>query len=149
VVAWGFTPRWTLEVVGRTSTTTGGGRGRQPRGDRAAVPVQRGARHRGRVRRRDLRGRKENDYSEYRAFVSYTPGKLRLTLDAIATGVPGGGLRRQEHVPDGRPPAGYQILSALQLSGTLVYTKSPLFEEDLTGMVRLSYDLAVRTGGKK
>ena len=45
--------------------------------------------------------------------------------------------------------AGYPLLAALQLSGNLTYTQSPIFEKDYAGLVRLSYDLGTGTGGKK
>jgi hypothetical protein len=45
--------------------------------------------------------------------------------------------------------AGYQLLAALNLSGNLTYTQSPIFDKDYAGLVRLSYDLGTVTGGKK
>ena len=45
--------------------------------------------------------------------------------------------------------AGYQVLAALQLSGDLTYTQSPIFENDYAGLVRATLDLGTATGGKK
>ncbi len=149
VVAWTFTPRWTLEVVGKNIHHD---RGEAVDANRGEIGVRYQFNE-----GRDIAGGsvaatfadgKENDYSEYRAFATYSPGKLRLTLDAIAQ-LFRAAASNDQNTYQVVATAGYQILSALQLSGTVVYTKSPLFEEDLTGVIRLSYDLAVRTGGKK
>jgi hypothetical protein len=92
--------------------------------------------------------RTENEYREYRAFATYSPDKLRLTLDGIA-------LNYKEEIAGKKnayqvvATAGYQLLAALQLSGNLTYTQSPNFEKDYAGLVRLSYDLGTSTGGKK
>jgi hypothetical protein len=44
---------------------------------------------------------------------------------------------------------GYQVLASLQLSGNLTYTQSPNFQEDWAGVIRVNYDFATSTGGKK
>jgi hypothetical protein len=72
-------------------------------------------------------------------------------LDAIAqqyekAPIPGVGKKNAYQVV---ATAGYQLLAALHLSGNLTYTQSPIFEKDYAGLVRLSYDLGVVTGGKK
>jgi hypothetical protein len=45
--------------------------------------------------------------------------------------------------------AGYQVLEILQLSGDLTYTKSPRFDEDYAGLIRVSLLFGAGTGGKK
>ena len=104
IVDWEFAPGWTLEVAGKNI-----------RHDRADP----GDANRGEVglryaynERKDMAGvsaavvaadRDENEYQEYRGFATYSPAKLRLTLDAIAqqykeerSG------REEERVPGGR-----------------------------------------------
>jgi len=92
--------------------------------------------------------RDENEYQEYRAFASYSPDKLRLTIDGL--------IQKYKQEINGKKnayqvvvTAGYQIFAALQVSGNLTYTQSPNFENDYAGLVRVSYDLATSTGGKK
>lgn len=152
VVDWEFAPRWTLEVAGKNI-----------RHDQAAT----GDANRGEVGlrssyndKKDAAGvsaafvsadREENEYQEYRAFATYSPDKLRLTLDALTQQykkepIPGIDKKNAYQVV---ATAGYQLLAALQLSGNLTYTQSPNFEEDYAGLVRLSYDLGTGTGGKK
>lgn len=152
IVDWEFTPGWTVEVAGK-----------HLRHDKADP----GDANRGEVglrysynKKKDVAGlsaaftaadRDENEYREYRAFATYSPDKLRLTLDAIAQQyeeepIPGIGKKNAYQVV---ATAGYQLLAALHLSGNLTYTQSPIFEKDYAGLVRLSYDLGVVTGGKK
>ena len=87
--------------------------------------------------------REENEYQEYRGFATYSPAKLRLTLDALTQQYKKeiNGKKNQFQVV---ATAGYQLLAALQLSGNLTYTQSPSFQEDYAGLVRVSYDLGDR-----
>lgn len=91
--------------------------------------------------------RTENEYREYRAFATYSPDKLRLTLDGIAQNYKQeiAGKKNAYQVVG---TAGYQLLAALQISGNLTYTQRLDFQEDYAGLVRLSYDLGTGTGGK-
>jgi len=89
-----------------------------------------------------------NEYQEYRGFATYSPGKLRLTLDALTQ------LYKQEIYDKKNQTqvvgtAGYQILASLQLSGNVTYTQSPNFQEDWEGLIRVTYDFGTSTGGKK
>ena len=152
IVDWEFTPGWTLEVAGKNIRHDKDDPGDANRGEV-------GLRH-GYNEKKDVAGisaafvsadRDENEYQEYRGFATYSPAKLRLTLDAIAQRykkepIPGIAKKNAYQVV---ATAGYQLLAALHLSGNLTYTQSPNFEKDYAGLVRLSYDLGTGTGGKK
>jgi hypothetical protein len=149
IVDWAFTPGWTLEVAAKnirhdTSDSLDANRGEV--GVRYAYNGK-----------KDVAGLsaafvsadgEENEYQEYRGFASYSPSRLRLTLDALT--------QRYKKEINGQndqfqvvATAGYQLLAALQLSGNLTYTQSPNFQEDWAGLVRVTYDFAMSTGGKK
>ena len=152
IVDWEFTPGWTVEVAGKNIRHDKADPGDANRGEI-------GLRH-GYNEKKDVAGisaafvaadREENEYREYRAFATYSPDKLRLTLDAMAQQykkepIPGIGKKNAYQVV---ATAGYQLLAALQVSGNLTYTQSPIFEKDYAGLVRVSYDLGTGTGGKK
>lgn len=152
IVDWEFTPGWTLEVAGKNLRHD-----KEDPGDANRGEI--GLRH-GYNEKKDVAGvsaafvsadRDENEYQEYRGFATYSPAKLRLTLDAIAQRykkepIPGIAKKNAYQVV---ATAGYQLLAALHLSGNLTYTQSPNFEKDYAGLVRLSYDLGTGTGGKK
>ncbi|HLO09730.1 MAG TPA: hypothetical protein VK303_03520, partial [Desulfobacteria bacterium] len=152
IVDWEFTPGWTVEVAGKNLRHDKADPGDANRGEI-------GLRH-GYNKKKDVAGisaafvaadREENEYREYRAFATYSPEKLRLTLDAMAQQykkepIPGIGKKNAYQVV---ATAGYQLLAALQLSGNLMYTQSPSFQEDWAGLVRVTYDFAMSTGGKK
>jgi predicted porin len=152
IVDWEFTPGWTLEVAGKNIRHDKSDPGDANRGE-VGLRYSYNA-------KKDVAGivaafvaadRDENEFREYRAFVMYSPDKLRLTLDAIAqqyekAPISGVGKKNAYQVV---ATAGYQLLAALHLSGNLTYTQSPIFEKDYAGLVRLSYDLGTGTGGKK
>lgn len=92
--------------------------------------------------------RAENEYQEYRGYATYSPAKWRFALDALT--------HQYEQAIDGTEDAyhvvasaGYQLLEILQLSGDLTYTKSPRFDEDYAGLLRLSLLYGFSTGGKQ
>jgi hypothetical protein len=92
--------------------------------------------------------RDENEYQEYRGFVTFSPSKFRLTLDALT--------QQYKQAIDGRKnahqivaSAGYKVLAYLSLSGDLTYTQSPTFQKDYAGLFRASLDLGTSTGGQK
>ena len=91
----------------------------------------------------------ENEYQEFRAFGSYSPGPFRLTLDALThryrKAVAGSSIKDAYQVTGS---AGWQALPYLKLSSDLTYTRSPRFSEDYAGLVRVSLDLGTTTGGK-
>ena len=92
--------------------------------------------------------RDENEYREFRGFATYSPSKLRLTLDAIAQQYKKA-INGKKNAYQVVASAGYQLLSALHLSGDLTYTQSPDFQEDYAGLVRATLELETGTGGKK
>jgi hypothetical protein len=149
IVDWEFTPGWTLEVAGKNIRHDLSDPGDANRGEVGLRHTYNG--------KKDVAGlsaafvsadRAENEYQEYRAFATYTPDKLKLTLDGL--------IQNYKQEINGKKnayqvvaTAGYQILAALQVSGNVTYTQSPNFENDYAGLLRVSYDLATSTGGKK
>ena len=92
--------------------------------------------------------REENEYGELRAFATWSPDRLRLTLDGIVQNFKQE-ISGKKNAYQVVATAGYRLLETLQLSGSLTYTQSPIYEYDYAGLVRLSYDLGATTGGKK
>jgi hypothetical protein len=92
--------------------------------------------------------RDENEYQEYRGYATYSPAKWRFVLDALTHQYKQAinGTKDAYHVVGS---AGYQVLEILQLSGDLTYTKSPRFDEDYAGLIRVSLLFGTGTGGKK
>jgi hypothetical protein len=94
--------------------------------------------------------REENEYREYRAFATYSPGAWRFALDALThvykRAVGGSPIRDAYQVVSS---AGWQALPNLKVSGDLTYTRSPRFAEDFAGLLRVSLDLIVATGGER
>lgn len=149
IVDWAFVPGWTLEVAAKHIRHDNSDPGDAKRGE---VGVRYSYND-----KKDVAGlsaafvtadQAENEYREYRGFASYSPSKLRVTLDALT--------QRYKEEIYGKKNAyqvvgtvGYQVLAALQLSGNVTYTQSPNFQEDWAGLVRLAYDLGISTGGKK
>jgi outer membrane protein OmpA-like peptidoglycan-associated protein len=92
----------------------------------------------------------ENAYQEYRGYATYSPGKWRFALDALTHRYKEAivGVKNAYQVVGS---AGYRLFEVLQLSGDLTYTKSPQFEEDYAGLLRVSLDLGTSTdgGGKR
>lgn len=92
--------------------------------------------------------RGENEYQEFRAFGSYSPGLFRLTLDALThryKQAPPGSTTKDEYQVTGS--AGWMPLPYLKVSGDLTYTRSPRFTEDYAGLLRIALDLGTTTGG--
>ncbi|MBE0569365.1 MAG: hypothetical protein IH576_01865 [Deltaproteobacteria bacterium] len=149
VVDWGFAPGWTLEVSGKHIRHD-----KSDPGD--ANRVEAGLR-RGYNKNRDMAGlsaafvagdRAENEYREMRAFATWSPDRLRFTLDGIVQNFKQE-ISGKKNAYQVVATAGYRLLEALQLSGSLTCTRSPSYDYDYAGLVRLSYDLSVATGGKK
>jgi outer membrane protein OmpA-like peptidoglycan-associated protein len=88
--------------------------------------------------------RDENSYSEYRGYATYTPGKWRFSMDALTHQYKQAisGTKQAYQVV---ASAGYRPIDILRLSGDVTYTKSPQFDEDYAGLVRVSLDLAGST----
>ena len=150
IVDWAFVPGWTLEVAGKNIRHDKSDPGDANRGEVGVRYTYN--------EKKDVAGfsaafvsadQAKNEYQEYRGFASYTPSKLRVTLDALTQRYKEeiNGKKNQYQVV---ATAGYQLLASLQLSGNLTYTQSPNFQEDWAGLVRLNYDFAsTTTGGKK
>jgi len=149
VVDWEFVPGLTLEVAGKNIRHD-----REDPGDANRGEVGLRYSYNG---KKDVAGiaaaavaadRDENEYREFRGFATYSPGKLRLTLDALTQQyeLEISGKKNQTQVV---ATAGYQVLASLQLSGNLTYTQSPNFQEDWEGLIRATLELGTITGGKK
>jgi hypothetical protein len=149
IVDWAFVPGWTLEVAGKNIRHDKSDPGDANRGEVGVRYTYND--------KKDVAGlsaafvaadMEKNEYQEYRGFASYSPSRLRLTLDALTQQYKKeiNGKKNQYQVV---ATAGYQLLAALQLSGNLTYTQSPNFQEDWAGLIRMTYDFAMSTGGKK
>lgn len=149
VVDWEFVPGWTLEVAGKNIQHDKSDPGNANRGEV-------GVRHTYNDKK-DVAGlfaaavaadRDENEYREFRGFASYSPAKLRFTLDALAQQYKRE-INGKKNAYQVVATAGYRLLAALQLSGDLTYTQSPDFKEDYAGLLRATLDLGMTTGGTK
>lgn len=149
ILDWGFVPGWTLEVAAKHIRHDQSDPGNANRGEVGVRYTYND--------KKDVAGfsaafvaadQAENEYQEYRGFASYSPSKLRVTLDALTQRYKEeiNGKKNQYQVVG---TVGYQVLAALQLSGNVTYTQSPNFEEDWAGLIRVTYDIAMSTGGKK
>jgi hypothetical protein len=149
IVDWAFVPGWTLEVAAKNIRHDKSDPGDANRGEVGVRYTYND--------KKDVAGLsaafvaadlEKNEYQEYRGFASYSPSKLRLTLDALTQRYKQeiSGKKNQYQVV---ATAGYQVLASLQLSGNLTYTQSPNFQEDWAGLIRVNYDFATTTGGKK
>jgi hypothetical protein len=149
IVDWAFVPGWTLEVAAKNIRHDKSDPGDANRGE---VGLRYSYND-----KKDTAGlsaafvsadREENEYQEYRGFATYSPAKLRLALDALTQQYKKeiNGKKNQYQVV---ATAGYQLLASLQLSGNLTYTQSPTFQDDWAGLIRVNYDFATSTGGKK
>ena len=149
VVDWAFVPGWTLEVAGKHITHDRSDPGDADRGEVGLRYSYNG--------KKDVAGfsaafvaadREENEYREFRGFATYSPEKIRLALDALTQH-----YQREIHGEKNAyqvvASAGYQVLSMLQLSGDLTYTKSPTYDEDYAALLRATLELGTTTGGKK
>ena len=90
----------------------------------------------------------ENEYQEYRAFASYSPGRFRISADGLTHlyKEPVNGKKREYQAVGS---AGVRLASALMVSADLRYTQSATFKEDYAGLLRVSLDLATGAGGSK
>jgi len=83
----------------------------------------------------------ENEYQEFRAFGSYSPGLFRFTLDALThrykKAVAGSTIRDAYQVTGS---AGWRPLPYLRVSADLTYTRSPRLTEDYAGVLRIALD---------
>jgi hypothetical protein len=149
IVDWEFTPGWSLQVAGKNIKHDRSDPGDANRGEAGLRYTYNG--------KKDVAGlsaafvsadRDENEYREYRAFATYSPDKIRLTLDGLVQNYKQE-INGKKNAYQVVATAGYQVLAALQISGNLTYTQSPNFQKDYAGLVRLSYDLGTSTGGKK
>ena len=152
IVDWAFVPGWTLEVAGKNIRHDQSDPGDANRGEVGVRYTYNG--------KKDVAGLsaafvaadlEKNEYQEYRGFASYSPSKLRVTLDALTQRykeepIPGNGKKNQYQVV---ATAGYQVLAALHLSGDLTYTQSPNYSKDYAGLLRATLELGTTTGGKK
>lgn len=92
--------------------------------------------------------RDENEYQEFRAFASYSPGGWRFTVDGLTHRYKAeiNGIKNAYQVV---ASAGWQVAKYFKISGDLTYTKSPRFDKDYAGLIRLALDLGTSTGGTK
>jgi len=92
--------------------------------------------------------RDENEYQEYRGFITYSPSKFHLALDALAQQYKKE-IDGKKHAYQVVASAGYKVTAYLALSGDLTYTQSPNYQDDYAGLLRATLELGTATGGKK
>jgi hypothetical protein len=87
----------------------------------------------------------ENGCNDLRGFAVFSAGPLDLSLDALVTAY--------EEKIDGEDralriigSAGWDITPLLSLSADLRLTRSPIYEEDVAGVLRLDYGHGVGSG---
>jgi len=92
--------------------------------------------------------REENEYQEFRGFVSFSPSKFRFSIDALTQQFKKEieGKKRAHQVV---ASAGYKVRPYLSVSGDLTYTQSSTFQQDYAGLVRATLELGTATGGTK
>jgi hypothetical protein len=152
VVDWEFVPGWTIELAGkniRHDMANPGNANRGEAGVRYAFNDK-----------KDVFGlsaavvtadRDENAYQEFRGFVTFSPSKFRLALDALTQ------QYKKEPIPGNRKKDAYQVVASagykarpyLSVSGDLTYTQSPTYQQDYAGLLRATLELGTATGGKK
>jgi len=149
IVDWAFVPGWTLEVAGKNIRHDKSDPGDANRGEVGLRYTYND--------KKDVAGlsaafvsadMEENEYQEYRGFATYSPAKVRLALDALTQQYKKE-INGKKNAYQVVASAGYQVLASLQLSGNLTYTQSPNYQEDWAGLIRVNYDFATSTGGKK
>jgi len=92
--------------------------------------------------------RNENAYQEFRGYATYSPAQWRFALDALTQQYQQSiNAVSQSYQIVGS--LGYKLSEAMQLSGDLRYTKSPRYDEDYAGFIRISLLFGTATGGKK
>ena len=105
IVDWAFVPGWTLEVAGKNLRHDKSDPGDANRGEVGVRYTYND--------KKDVAGfsaafvsadQAENEYQEYRGFASYSPSKLRVTLDALTQQYKEAPIpqREEEPVPGGR-----------------------------------------------
>src|SRR5512140_2192210 len=148
IADWASVPGWTLEVAGKNIRHDQSDPGDAYRGEVGVRYTYND--------KKDVAGlsaafvsadQAENEYEEYRGFASYSPSKLRVTLDALTQRYKEeiNGKKNQYQVV---ATAGYRVLAALHLSGDLTYTQSPYYSRDYAGLLRATVEVGTTTGGK-
>ena len=149
IMDWAFVPGWTLEVAGKNIRHDKSDPGDANRGE---IGLRYSYND-----KKDVAGlsaafvaadMEKNEYQEYRGFATYSPAKVRLALDALTQQYKKE-INGKKNAYQVVASAGYQVLASLQLSGNLTYTQSPNYQEDWAGLIRVNYDFATSTGGKK
>ncbi|MHB1011719.1 MAG: hypothetical protein ACYC37_02225 [Desulfobacteria bacterium] len=92
--------------------------------------------------------RDENEYREFRGFVTFSPSKFHLALDALTQQYKKE-IDGKKHAYQVVASAGYKVASYLSVSGDLTYTQSPTYQQDYAGLLRATLELGTATGGKK
>ena len=89
-----------------------------------------------------------NSYNEVRGYSLYDPGRYVISIDAIAQFYKNSIFNRKEAF-ELITSGGYRILQDLLLSGEIGYSRNPQFNDDLRGMLKLTYNYAYTSKGAK
>jgi hypothetical protein len=87
----------------------------------------------------------ENGYSDLRGFATLALGRLSLALDNLVTTyeVP---IDGEDQALQFTGSVGWKISELFKVSGSLRLTRSPVYEEDVAGVIRLDYGHGVGSG---
>lgn len=89
-----------------------------------------------------------NSYNEVRGFCLYDTGKYVASLDAIGQFYKKS-ISNKKEAYELIASAGYRILPELALSGDISYGQNPQYNDELRGVVRLTYSYAATSKGEK
>jgi hypothetical protein len=95
--------------------------------------------------------RPENEYQTYRAYATWSPGKMRLALDGLTHRFKEefGDLPGKKNAYEVVGSANYEFFPYLRLGADLRYTQSPQFKEDLAVLARATAVFNLVTEGGK
>ena len=89
-----------------------------------------------------------NSYNEVRGYSLYDSGRYVTSIDAIAQFYKNSIFNRKEAY-ELIASGGYRILQDLLLSGELGYSRNPQYNDDVRGVLKLTYNYAYKSKGAK
>jgi hypothetical protein len=89
-----------------------------------------------------------NSYNEVRGYSLYDSGRYVTSIDAIAQYYKNSIFNRKEAF-ELIASGGYRILQDLLLSGEIGYSRNPQFNDDIRGVLKLTYNYAYTSKGAK
>ncbi|RJP20902.1 MAG: hypothetical protein C4529_08660 [Deltaproteobacteria bacterium] len=149
VVDWEIVPGWVIEIAGKNIRHDNVATGNANRGEIGIRHTYNGGKDAAGISAAAVTAdRDENEYREIRGFATWSPGKFRLSLDALAQQYKKE-INGKKNASQIVASAGYRFFPSFLLSGDFQWTQSPTFSSDYAGLVRATLDLATGSGGKK